>query len=1057
MNIHRLLGATALVSALAGLPAYAAAQTAPDTTAQTASDDAAASRDLAQAAPAEDTTAQEITVTGSRISNPNGQSTAPITSISAVELQQTGNISVGDVLNNLPALANTFSQQNSTRFLGTSGLSLVDLYGLGTQRTLVLVNGRRHVGADILNNAVSPDVNTFPTDLIDSVDVITGGSSAIYGSDAIAGVVNFKLKQNYEGLVAHGQGGISQKGDAGSYYGSILAGKNFADGRGNVAVNLEYARQNSLYASQRKDLRTANGFIVVDTDPAGTPNGSDGIPDRVFYRDIRPVTISNSGTILFNGRSGTGAGRCGRDSTNAAFDCPYFFRPDGTLVQQTGARAGLSPNGSLIGGNGDTLREGQLVQILPQLDRYSANLIAHFDVSDAFVPFIEAKYVRTNSVGQGSSGPAFFQGSTLDGLYERPRYDNPYLTDQARGVIAQQYALAGLPLTAATRIPIRRNLLDLGVRTEEAKRETYRIVGGVRGTFNGDWKYELSGNYGEFKERTKVLGNLNVQRFLLGMDAVRNVAGQIVCGSQIDATRANLGLTGGPDAGGNPAVLAADIAACQPVNPFGQGNISQAAKNYVLQDTVSVGKITQLDLIGYMSGDTSQFLTLPGGPVQFSVGGEYRRETASFQADPLVASGYTFYNAIANFNPTSFTVKEAYGELRVPLLADITLIKELTLSGAGRVSDYKGAAGTNYTYNAGVDYSPVADLRFRAQYARAVRAPNLQDLYSPLGQNFAPGFVDPCAARQIGTGSSTRAANCAAAGIPTTGAGAYDYIYQSSLEIQSGGNPTLKVEKSDSYTYGGVYQPSYVPGLTLSVDYYNIQVNDVITAPSAQAIANGCYDAASLDNQFCGLFQRVAAGATGPGGEEAYRIIEGSLQQTTLNYAKLKVRGINTDLSYTRRFGENKNVSAHFIWTHALQNDSFLNPTDPNRANRLLGEAGQPKDAFNVSLNASAGTLYVGYQFRYLSRMNLNTYEDVNSLQGRPPENADYADILYYKSVTYHDLRLGVNVEGGSNFYFGVDNLTNTRPPLSSTGIGAGTGIYEPVGRRFYAGFTAKF
>lgn len=447
MNIHRLLGATALVSALAGLPAYAAAQTAPETTAQTTTDAAAASPEMTpQAAPAEDTNTQEITVTGSRISNPNGQSTAPITSISAVELQQTGNISVGDVLNNLPALANTFSQQNSTRFLGTGGLSLVDLYGLGTQRTLVLVNGRRHVGADILSNAVSPDVNTFPTDLIDSVDVITGGSSAIYGSDAIAGVVNFKLKQNYEGLVAHGQGGISEKGDAGSYYGSILAGKNFADGRGNVAVNLEYARQNSLYASQRKDLRTVNGFVSVDTDPAGTPNGSDGIPDRVFYRDVRPVTISNSGTILFNGRAGTGAGRCGRDSTNAAFDCPYFFQPDGTLIQQTGARAGLAPNGSLIGGNGDTLREGKNVQILPQLDRYSANLIGHFDISDAFVPFIEAKYVRTNSVSSGGSGPAFFQGSTLDALYERPRYDNPYLTDQARGVIAQQYAAAGLPV-----------------------------------------------------------------------------------------------------------------------------------------------------------------------------------------------------------------------------------------------------------------------------------------------------------------------------------------------------------------------------------------------------------------------------------------------------------------------------------------------------------------------------------------------------------------------------------------------------------------------------------
>ncbi|TCP72559.1 TonB-dependent receptor [Sphingomonas sp. PP-CE-1G-424] len=1060
MNMYRLLGATALVSVLAGLPSYAAAQTAPDTTTQTATDAATASPTVApQAAPAEDTNTQEITVTGSRISNPNGVSTVPITSISAVELQQTGNLSVGDVLNNLPALASTFSQQNSTRFLGTGGLSLVDLYGLGTQRTLVLVNGRRHVGSDILSNAVSPDINTFPTDLIESVDIVTGGNSAVYGSDAIAGVVNFRLKQNFEGLQVRGQGGVSQYGDAGSYYGSLLAGKNFADGRGNIAVNLEYARQNDFYGSERNYLRRVDGFVVVDSDPAG----SDGIPDRVFYRDIRSGTYSNGGLVSFasgrntfaSGATNPNAGVCGRDSAQNPFNCNFLFQSDGTLVAQTGARAGLAagttPAGSYIGGNGSTLREGNSLQILPQLDRYSANVIGHFDVSDAFVPFFEAKYVRTNSFGTGASGPAFISGGTLADSREQIRLDNPYLSAQARSVITQQLLAANpaATVTDATRFSLRRNLLDFGVRSEAAKRETYRFVGGFRGTFNDDWKYELTGNYGEFHEATRVAGNLNVQRFLLANDTTRNAAGQIVCRSQVSPA-AQIPYVD------NDAILAADVAACVPVNPFGEGNVTQAAKDYVLQSTISRGKITQLDISGFVAGDSSQLFNLPGGPARFSLGGEYRRETAYFRADPLVEAGYTFYNALSEFAPPSFQVKEAYGELQLPLLKDLPLIQDLTVSGAGRVSDYKGSAGTNWTYNFGVDYSPIPDLRFRAQYARAVRAPNLSDLYSAAGQNFAPGFVDPCSARQIGTGSSTRAANCAAQGIPAS----YDFVFPSgSLEIVSGGNPNLSVEKSDSYTYGGVLQPRFVPGLTLSVDYFNIKVADVITAPTAQQIANACYDAATVENQFCNLFSRYAANTVVDGADLSYTIKPASLQQTLLNYAKLQVRGINTDLAYTRRFGEDLSLNLHFIWTHNLQSDSFLNPADPGRADTDLGEVGQPKDALNVNVQGSKGPFFMSYQYRFLSKQLVNglQYEDVNTFQGRPPQNADYADILYYPSVSYHDVRLGVNIEGGSNFYFGVDNLTNELPPLSSTAVGAGTGIYEPVGRRFYAGFTAKF
>ena len=569
---------------------------------------------------------------------------------------------------------------------------------------------------------------------------------------------------------ARAQSGISKYGDAGSYYGSLLAGHNFAEGRGNVAINFEYAHQEDYYAAQRPNLRRQDGFVITDQDAstdanaASIVNNSDGIPDRTFFRDIRAATYSNGGLVAF--RSNTGA--CGRDNVltgtatmGRTFTCNYLFQPNGTLVPQTGTRVGLStgtvaaptttPAGSFIGGNGDNFRDGLQVGLQPRQDRYSVNLIGHFEISDAFVPFIEAKYVRTDQTGS-ASGPAFTNGGTFGvGAAEQYRLDNPFLSQQARDVITQQLIAGGTAATAitgATRFSLRKNLVDLGVRQEQSKRETFRIVGGLRGDLGNNWSYELSGNYGEFKEDTKVLGNLNVQRYLLATDTVRNAAGTIVCRAQTNGGATAI------DYGNTPSqtVLNADIAACVPLNPFGSGNISQAARNYVIQDTVTTGKITQFVANGSISGDSSKWFELPGGPIGFALGGEYRRETLTYQEDPLVANGYTFYNAIPTFTAPSFQVKEAFGEIRIPILKDIPFIQELTISGAGRVADYKGSTGTVYSYNGGIDYAPIKDLRLRAAYARAVRAPNLSDLYTPQGQNFAPGFFDPCAAARIGTG-----------------------------------------------------------------------------------------------------------------------------------------------------------------------------------------------------------------------------------------------------------------------------------------------------------------
>jgi outer membrane receptor protein involved in Fe transport len=1036
MKTFRLLTATALASASICVPFIVTyAQETP----------------VAPAAPpADDAATESIIVTGSRILRPNLESTVPITTIQGAALLESGKVTVGDVLNKLPSLRSTYGQSNSTRFLGTAGLNLLDLRGLGTQRTLVLVNGRRHVGGDILNNAVSPDINTFPTDLIERVDIVTGGNSAIYGSDAIAGVVNFILKRDFDGLEMRGQGGTSNFGDANSYYASVLAGSNFSDGRGNIAMNAEYARQDEYYGSKRP-FKRQDAFVVVNTDPAGAADGSNGIPDRLFFTDIRSAGLNNTGIVRFGGNANLNAGRDG--DTGAFFNVPYTFNTDGSFVPLTGQRIGIGPNGSFVGGNGENFRGGKQFQLAPQLDRYSFNVIGHYDISDAFVPFVEAKYVQTRSVGTGNSGPAFITGGTLGDTRERPTLDNPFLSDQARATIIQQLDLANGAAPApgpASRFSLRLNMQDLGSRVESAKRDTYRAVAGVRGEFGQNWNYEVAANYGVFREKTKVLGNLNIQRFLLGIDAARDSAtGNIVCRAKIDPTAALAYVT---DENGDPrdqARLDADIAACTPVNLFG-GRFTQAQRAYLLQDTTSVGKITQFDVSAFVSGDSSQWFELPGGPVGVAVGAEYRREKNSFKADQLVEDGYTFYNALPTFSPPAFGVKEAYGELRLPLLKDVPFIQELTVSGAGRVAKYKGSTGTVYSYNGGVDYAPFSGLRLRGNYARAVRAPNLVELFSAQGQNFAT-VTDPCSARNIAEGTAARLANCRAAGVPA----GYDFVYSQSLEIVSGGNPLLKAETSDSLTLGGVFQPEFIPGLSVSADYYNIKVNKVITSVSAQDIIDQCYDQASLSNVFCTLFQRAGSGG-GPRGEEASQILEGSLLQSSLNFAKLQVRGIDAEVNYTRDLGSVGKVTTRLVYTHVFQNDQFLNPADPAFADRILSELGDPQDEFNLNSTLKRGRFTFGYDLQYIGKQYLNSYEDFNGLQGRAPENADYADRQFYKAVFYHDARVSFDPTDTLNFYLGVNNFTNKLPPLGLSGIGGGSGIYDARGRFFFFGMKAK-
>lgn len=1022
-----------------------------------------------------------ILVTGSRISRPTLDSAVPLTSVTVDDLTGTGEVSLGDALNDLPSLRSTFSAGNSSRFIGTAGLSLLDLRGLGTDRTLVLVNGRRHVTSTPGDNGF--DVNTVPIDLVDRIDIVTGGNSAIYGSDAVAGVVNFIMKRDFDGIKLQGQGGISSRGDRGTYFLSALAGTNFADGRGNITGSLEYTRQQPLLFNDRDKLTGAySGRCQYNTSEitTGEPAAGDGIPDSTFFCGVKNASISNAGTI-------------GALDPSSSLTRRYLrFDDAGNIVIDTPSLAfSAYGSGNQIGGLGATLRDTG--SLLAAVDRYSANVLAHYDFSDAFRPFFEGKYVRVDASGEGQ--PSFF--TSVPGTLGGPamRCNNGFLSAANLGILQAN----GLCANVATgTFPLARFNGDFGGRRFEGTRETFRFVGGVEGTFNEDWKYEVALNYGRFEAT-----GFNTNNLLLFTEDGTDYAG---FNRAVDAVVAPVGFTGTnfvTNAAGQRVICRVNAVtnvdtACVPVNVFGLSKADPRALDYIHADGRTDEFASQFVASAFVGGDFSQLFELPGGPIAFAIGAEYRKEKASVDFDDLTSSGATFLNALQDFTPPALKVKEAYGEMFFPLLKDVNFAQELSLNLAGRVSDYSGAAasvGTVYAYNIQGIYAPVEDIRFRAAYATSVRAPTQGDLYSPQSQNFA-FIADPCDSANI-TGGPNRAANCAAAGVPTTYNAATSAACAStafagpvgtpwvnctartsSTSFSSGGNPTLTEERGKSLTLGAVLKPRFIPGLTFTVDYYDIKVKSLIAALGAQQIISLCYDSdAGLASPFCATVARDPA--TGLFAEPA--VISGGV-----NFAKQRTKGIDFDIDYRHTFDNGHKLRFSAIATRVKELNNYTDPTQPIVPNRQLSELGDPQWAGSLTFDYDFGDFDVRYAARYIGRQVNNglAYETLFPYTGLcpssgvtpntggingtavpctagtlvkiAPNNADAVDRKWLPTVIYHDIRIGFDVADKFRFYAGVSNILDRQPPLGLLGT-AGGDPYDSFGRNFFFGFRADW
>lgn len=944
--------------------------------------------------------AGEIVVTGSRIARPDIEGITPTVAVGSAALDQNAATNIQDTLNELPQVGIGTSRTNSNFLTGANGVATVNLRNLGSNRTLVLVNGRRVVSGLAGSSAV--DINNIPVEFIDRVDVVTGGSSAIYGSEAISGVVNFILKNKFEGLQLRGQAGLTERGDNPRYLGSITGGLSFADGRGNVFGNFTYDRDDGLFSRDR-GISDEDCFLNASADECGP----------AFYSSYAAqgrFELLNSAGARANAFGGQGL---------------FTFDQGNNLV------AGF-PVGSGFNRNGER-------RISVPVERYLGSAIANFEVSDALTLYAEGTFAKVKSSSRIEATPLdytdLYDGSV--GNLGIP-ITNPFIPAAVRAAILAANSDAN-PANDVAAIGFRRRQNEVFSRSNQADRETYRGVIGARGDIFGDFKYDVSYVYGRVRDFT-ASQDIDNTRYRNALDAITDPAtGQIVCRS-----------------------AAARAEGCVPINLFGFGTASPEASAYVQSAIPKSERIVNQQHV-VSANITGELFELPGGDLAFAAGAEYRKEKSVDDLDDLTNTGGNSGNIIPDTRG-SFDVWEVYGEVNVPILSERPFFNYLGLTGAARYSDYSTVGGV-FSWNVGGEWSPLEDLRFRAVYAEANRAPNIGELFSAPAETF-PTVTDPCIGVSAGgfnAGTTTAgqaaacralpgfAANIGQAGNPTPGAFFYELADIQGINGFDGGNQNLQEETAKTLTIGGVLTPSFLPGLSLSVDYFRIKVDNAIGTTPREVSIGECLETA--DAAFCNNV--IRSGATG-------RLV--TINSQLANIANLKTSGIDVALQYNRPLGfvEDDRLTLNVYYTYLidLEQRAFVGaPLDDNRG-QLDGE-GRLGAGFKHKASARVGydfdNVTLSWQANYLGKI-----QDTLGGYGDP----DLDRLNRVGSYWYHDaqMRFAVDPAKQFEFYVGVDNVFDKKPPFlpsgfasSVTGTETAADTYDPFGRRYYAGARVKF
>jgi outer membrane receptor protein involved in Fe transport len=997
------------------------------------------------------TSVEELVVTGSRIRRTDIETPAPVTVIDQQALADRGFVQVGQALNEATAINRSLPIRPSDGSGNTSGggEQVPSLFGLGAGRTLTLVNGRRFVSTasgfgvpgalqGSTNDSVV-DTNVIPTGLLSRIEIVQGAGAAVYGSDAMGGVINYILRDNFEGLEVDAQYGRSSRDDYPVENARVTWGMNFAE-RGNVAVNVEWSRTDSLFNEDRP--RSALGR-VTSANPADTgPN--DGIPATAEVFDSRFWEFNSRGVLFYLPSPVCQSNPPTPAQPGFPFRC--FLTTDGVRYNQiagVGTPAQFSDAGTELiafspgqfpsagpsipfSSGGDGYRFRDLGALYSEVERTSANAIGHYDLSDAIRLSTELLYSKVegtdplssmasntilNSADTGS-GPIAVLGA------------NPFLTAAARTTIVNFLNAnptlfgpnSGTGWANGAPIPVSLSKAwgDLLPSSDGIRDlDTYRAVLAVDGDFklgDRDMYWSVSGSYAGAEGSIRTWGVWQ-SRFLNAIDA-RSSNGNPVCAINVDAITTN------------------DDPGCIPINPFGVGNVSQPARNYVSARFGQDYENTQYDYLATLGGP---LFTLPGGNVSFSLAYEYRSEDATFTPTDASQRGLGRGGVPVAIQSGSYHTNEVSAEVVVPILGGdfkLPLVEAFELSGAYRQVD-NSIAGSEDVWNAGLRWQVVDDVLLRASRSRNFRAPNLAQLFAPRTVGLEAIIQDPCDADRIngGPNPAVRRANCEALFAANPSYGPLATFQDPSenfpaAQVTRGGNPNLDNELSDTLTYGVVLRPRFIEGLTIVVDRVEVDLEDGLSFFAPQNFLATCFDSSVQPADICAVSTRSATG----------QVI--SSAAITFNAGSIEFRGETYNLNYNFG-GDWGNMELALEATHVSKLETSVTGVDRTRTE---GTAAQPDWRARFDARYTRGPLRVGYTLSYLT--------DVLAAQGATIENNPNPEI----DANYrHSISAQYEFSEMLTVRAGVENFTDEEPSYPTIFYG------DILGRQYYLGATLRF
>ncbi len=1055
---HRraVLLASAAFAASVSAPAWA--QTAP-TTDEKVQSDARARNDDAQGADGRD----DIVVTGSRIQRDKlTEQLYPTQDLGKADIDNRGFFNIGDAIVNTPifsSASNTDTDFNQAP--QDIGFTFVNLFGLGSERTLTLVNGKRVVSSispqptrSVGQSGLQVDIGTIPSALIERVETITVGGAPAYGADAIAGTVNVILRKRFTGLEFNGQAGVSDDGDAGNYRLEGVFGTNFAGGRGNIVVSGEYAKRNGVLFTDRPG---ANDIQVNDprlaTNPAGFFNIVPQPPINTFQRNTGFPGVSFYGTPT-------------RDLFGFGAPAVFGDTPVGFAQNAQGQVLQFDQTGNLIvtpigNGNGTFLftqnqpnypglyRQFDYTSLLNDSERYVVASLGRYEFSDHVAAVYRVSYSDLRArqgVGQpillGAGGAA---APTV-------QFNNPFLSAQARATLQSATAGFGLPFAAGSSFTLPKTLGEFGTEGPRARSKTFTGTAGLEGDFQiGErkWNWDLTYSYGQTRSTTT---SQNVLRtaFNAAIDAVVvDTSGAIVTNPALYAAPSAFTFngTGYTAANGQRIVCRSSVGSasstCIPFNLIGQQN-PQAAINALAFDSILYSRIKQQFVQANVSGGV---FNLPAGEVKVAVGAEYRDERASYSADPVttVAGGI---NQTAPISAISggFKSREGYIETSIPLLSGDMLgfkaLNELTFEGSARYID-NNRTGGDWVWTAGGRLSLFDSITFRGNKTRSVRSPAIGQI---AGQSPATvGVADPCSVSQIGRGNAaaTRRTNCVAAviaaGRATDTASATTFLstftgQPAGVSGTIGGNPNLQTEKADSWTAGVVINPSFFRNFSLAVDWNDIRIKGAIQSLSPAQVVSSCYDSTAYPSQpSCTNFTRNNANFFLNG------FTAGFVNTGSIAFAGLTASGrLRIPLP-----GDRQAISLTGSWFHL---DHY----------REQAVSGLPTEQSNtVGFEKNRFQLQGGYSIAGLTALWTTTYTQGAFLTSDERDGtANVFAIDKTKASWVHDLAILYDVNPNFGIRFIVSNLTESNQPDELKQFAS---VQARIGRTFAFGVRAKY